>query len=244
MRTATLHGKTVEPVQPRLRLLDLFCCAGGAAMGYHRAGFEVVGVDIKPQPRYPFAFVQADVLALSPNFLRCFDAIHASPPCQGYSELRHAPGTVGAPKLIEPVRDMLVASGRSYVIENVRAARAAMIEPVTLCGTMFGLGAEGCELQRHRLFEGNIAIAQPACRHGDKPVVGVYGGHARIRSAKRGGRSTRDVWPNGHKPVASEAMGIDWMTLAELSEAIPPAYTQFIGEQLRAHIMSPNRRVA
>lgn len=220
----------------RPRLLDLFCCAGGAAMGYHQAGFDVVGVDIEPQPRYPFEFIQTDALSLDAGFLRSFDVIHASPPCQGYTELRSAPGTKGAPKLIEPVREMLGATGLPFVIENVEGAASELRSPIILCGSMFGLSAEGCELRRHRLFESNISLSAPVCQHSDRPVVGVYGGHARIRSARHGGRGTRDAWPNGHKPVAAEAMGMDWATLAEMSEAIPPAYTRFIGEQLIAHL--------
>lgn len=220
----------------RPRLLDLFCCAGGAAMGYHRAGFEVVGVDIKPQPRYPFEFIQADVLDLTQEFISEFDAIHASPPCQGYSAMRHAPGAKGAHLLIDVVRDRLLESGLPYVIENVEGAAWAMCFPMSLCGTAFGLGAQGCELRRHRLFESNLFLKPKPCRHTDGPVIGVYGGHARKRAAKHGGRGTQDKWASGHVAAAREAMGIDWMTLAEMSEAIPPAYTQFIGEQLMALI--------
>jgi DNA (cytosine-5)-methyltransferase 1 len=218
----------------RPRILDLFCCAGGAAMGYHQAGFDVVGVDINPQPRYPFAFLQMDVLTVDRRFISSFDAVHASPPCQGYTDMRHAPGAIGAPRLIGRVRGMI--EHMPYVIENVDGAESEMRDPVTLCGTMFGLGAAGADLRRHRRIETNFHLVVPACDHSDRPVVGVYGGHARIRSAKHGGRGTRDVWPNGHKPVAAEAMGMDWATLAEMSEAIPPAYTRFIGAQLIAHL--------
>ena len=214
------------------KLLDLFCCAGGAGVGYHLAGFEVTGVDLVPRPRYPFPLVQADVLALDPAWAAQFDVIHASPPCQGYTALRHAPRTKGAPRLIQAVRAFLRATGKPYVIENVEEARSEMLEPILLCGTMFGLGAQGHQLQRHRLFESNLPLLAPACEHGEKPVIGVYGGHARCRSAKHGGRGTKDIWVGGHKAAASEAMGIDWMTLGELSEAIPPAYTRFLGTQI------------
>jgi DNA (cytosine-5)-methyltransferase 1 len=105
-----------------------------------------------------------------------------------------------------------------------------MIRPVTLCGSMFGLGAQGCRLQRHRLFECSFEIEQPACQHDEKPVIGVYGGHARRRAASAGGRGTKDTWEGGHKAAASEAMGINWATLGEMSEAIPPVYAQFIAE--------------
>lgn len=215
-----------------VRLLDLFCKAGGASVGYHLAGFDVVGVDINPQPRYPFEFIQADVRGLSDEFLAGFDAIHASPPCQGYTDLRHAPGAIGAPRMIHEVREMLIASGKRYVIENVEGARSEMRNPIMLCGSMFRLGAQGCQLQRHRLFECSEELPQPPCQHSEHPVIGVYGGHARKRSAKAGGRGTKDIWEGGHKAAASEAMEINWMTLAELSEAIPPAYTWWIGAQL------------
>lgn len=220
-----------------MRILDLFCKAGGAGMGYRLAGFDVVGVDISPQPRYPFEFIQADVRDLSDDFLGSFDAIHASPPCQGYSDLRHAPGTKGAPKMIAEIRERLRATGKPYVIENVSGAKSEMINPIQLCGSMFRLGAQGCRLERHRLFEcGGFQPPAVWCSHTDDPVIGVYGGHARKRSAKAGGRGTRDVWDGGHKAAASQAMGIDWMTLAELSEAIPPTYTRWIGLQLLASL--------
>lgn len=228
----------------RPRLLDLFCCAGGAGMGYHQAGFDVVGVDLSPQPRYPFGFIQMDALAVDQRFIRTFDAIHASPPCQGYTAMRHAPGAKGAPRLIAEVRALLIASGLPWIIENVEEARSEMRDPVMLCGSSFGLRSHGCELRRHRLFESNIALSTPGCQHGAGPVVGVYGGHARIRSARHGGRGTRDAWPNGHKPVAAEAMGMDWATLAEMSEAIPPAYTHHLGTQMIAHIVDRRRLAA
>ena len=229
----------------RPRLLDLFSCAGGAARGYQQAGFHVTGVDIRPQPRYAGdEFVQADVLTLDSAWVASFDAIHASPECQGYTALRHAPGARGAPRLIGEVRTMLGATGRPYVIENVEQARWAMESPVTLCGTMFGLGAESAQLQRHRLFEANFPLQPPGiCRHDSgRPTVGIYGGHARIRASRFGGRTTRDVWPNGHRPVAAEAMGMDWATLAEMSEAIPPAFTRWIGLKLLAHLQ-PQRAI-
>lgn len=226
----------------KFRALDLFCSAGGASMGLHRAGFEVVGVDIRPQPNYPFEFHQADALTYP---LDGFDFIWASPPCQGYSAMRHAPGAKGAPRLIPVVRERLMARrSRLWVIENVEDARDDMLPQITLlCGSMFGLGAEGCRLQRHRLFESNFDIPTPQCAHDDRPVVGVYGGHARKRSARAGGRGTRDVWDGGHKAAASEALGIDWMTLAEMSEAIPPAYSEFIGRAAIVHLTS-NTEVA
>ena len=214
------------------KLLDLFCAAGGAGQGYADAGFEVVGVDLSLFKRYPFMQLTADALSLTPSFLAMFDAVHASPPCQGYTALRHAPKTRGAPKLIGRVRELLMASGKPWVIENVEEARWDMRDPLCLCGSMFGLGAQGHHLERHRLFESSLKLTAPcACAH-KSPVIGVYGGHARNRAASSGGRGTRDVWIGGHKAAMSEAMGIDLMTTAELSEAIPPAYTAHLGRQL------------
>lgn len=221
----------------RPRLLDLFCCAGGAGMGFYRAGFDVIGVDVVRHERYPFSLIEADVLDLPPEWIASeFQAVHASPPCQFATLLKHAPGGREHPNLIPATRDLLLAAGIPYVIENVEPARAHMRDPITLCGTMFGLGSQGCELRRHRLIEASFVVRQPVCRHTDGPVIGVYGGHARKRSARHGGRGTRDSWAGGHKVAASEAMGIDWMTLNELSEAIPPAYTEFVGRQLMDHL--------
>lgn len=207
------------------KALDLFCCAGGAAMGLARAGFDVTGVDIVERRRYPFRFIQADALTVD---LAGFDLIWASPPCQGYTAMRFAPGTNGAALLIDRVRDRMPPNV-FWCIENVEAAAWAMRDPVTLCGSMFGLGAQGCRLQRHRLFETNFPLTQPKCEHHERPVIGVYGGHARKRAASAGGRGTRDAWVGGHKAAAAEALGINWMTLDELSEAIPPAYSEYVG---------------
>ena len=221
----------------RPRLLDLYCCAGGAATGLHRAGFDVTGVDIVPRPRYPFHMIQNDALGLDPRWIADnFDAVWASPPCQGYTALRHAPGAVGAPRLIDETKALLEATGLPWIIENVEEAAWAMPGAITLCGTMFGLGVEECELRRHRLFIASFPIAPPGpCKHA-KPVVGVYGGHARRRAASAGGRSTRDVWLGGHRQAMAGAMGVDWMTCAEMSEAIPPAYSQHLGGQLLIHL--------
>ena len=219
------------------RLLDLFCKAGGAARGYVDAGFDVVGADLEPQPRYPYAFLKIDVFDIDPRLLADFDGIHASPVCQGYSDLRHARGAKEHPLLISPTRAMLERTGKPYIIENVRAAAWDMRNPIKLSGDMFGLGAQGCRLLRERCFETNFPLGPlPARAITNAPVIGIYGGHARRRSAKAGGRGTRDVWDGGHQAAASEAMGIDWMTLGELSEAIPPAYTRWLGERLMAHL--------
>ncbi len=207
-------------------------------MGYARAGFLVTGVDVVRHHNNPHPVIESDVFDLSPFWIsENFDAVHASPPCQGYTSMRHAPGAKGAPRLIAQTRELLRATNLPWVIENVEMAAEEMINPVTMCGTMFGLGAQGHDLQRHRLFETSFPVAPLECRHSKRPVIGVYGGHARNRGAKHGGRGTKDTWEGGHKVAASEALGIDWMNLAEMSEAIPPAYTEYLGWQLRAVLM-------
>lgn len=229
------------------RLLDLFCCAGGAGEGYAQAGFEVVGVDVRPQPRYPFEFVQADVLGLDPEWVASFDAIHASPPCQAHTSLKTMHNAKEHPNLIPQTRAMLQASGLPYIIENVEGARDHLIAPVMLCGTMFGLGIEDAELRRHRLFECSFFALTPECNHGGRDVVGVYGGHVRNRRRARtigiygeGCRDSRRKFDKGVPDFSVEqgraAMGAEWMTVAELSQAIPPAYTKFLGHQLMAHV--------
>jgi DNA (cytosine-5)-methyltransferase 1 len=215
-------------------LLDLFCGAGGAAVGYHRAGFDVVGVDIAPQPRYPFRIVHRNALLvlLESVRLRNFAAIHASPPCQAYSTTASLHRNE-YPRLISDVRDGLRATGLPYVIENVAGARADLIEPIQLCGSSFGLG-----VRRHRLFEihGFDVGLVPPCAHHDQPEpVDVTGtGSSRIgpRLDGKGGNSRKPR----NLAHAREAMGIDWMTRVELSEAIPPAYTEHIGAALLKHL--------
>ena len=210
------------------KLLDLFCGAGGAAMGYHRAGFEVVGVDIKPQKHFPFEFHQADAMTYP---LEGFDVIHASPPCQRYSRAMSLPGCNrnSYPDLIDPCRERLKKSGVRFIIENVEGS--PLVNPLRLCGSSFGL-----MVRRHRLFEtGRFSITLfPPCSHGiHKKVhpigVGVKGregtlsyvvscfGHSRFK---------------GDTELRKKAMGVDWMSIDELSEAIPPAYTEWIGRQI------------
>lgn len=187
-------------------------------MGYWRAGFDVVGVDINPQPNYPFEFHQADALTFPVDG---FDAIHASPPCQQFTvynnNRKHVRGD--HPNFIPQTRAKLIASGLPYVIENVPGA--PLLAPIRLCGTSF----PPLEVRRHRLFESNIAIIPPPCNHG------------RLTERKYPGSSNR---PNGRTvcnvgewrvplPIQQKAIGIDWMTLAEISQAIPPTYTELIG---------------
>jgi len=227
------------------RMLDMFCGAGGAAMGYYRAGIqEIVGVDIRPQKRYPFHFVQADAIEYFEQHWQEFDCYHASPPCQHYCALKTMPNARQHPDLVPVVRDHFAAINRPWIIENVPGA--PLINPIILCGSMFMLGCDDAELRRHRLFElGGFEIALvPECRHGWKPqTCGVYG-HAGGMSKRAAARTITVVGGHGrdrrregngqqfNTHDRKQAMGIDWMTGAELSQAIPPAYTEFIGKHL------------
>lgn len=212
-------------------LLDLFCCAGGAGVGYKRAGFDVVGVDIVPRPSNPLPFIQADALTLDPKFIALFDAIHASPPCQSYSDLAKRNGNADEwPRLIDPVRKILQDSGKPWVIENVEGS--PLIDPVVLCGTMF----KGLRVLRHRLFEANFKIVPP--EHKKHPKV-----HTFDRRKSHFGKT--DEWKdfvqvtgggNCTLAAARDAMGINWMSKGEINEAIPPAYTEFVGRQLMKHL--------
>jgi len=211
-----------------MKLLDLFCGAGGASRGYHEAGFSVVGVDINPQPNYPFNFIQADAMAFDPVWLDRFDVIHASPPCQSYSDLAYRNGNADDwPRLIEPVREALRATGRPYVIENVEGA--PLIDPVMLCGTMF----PELRVIRHRLFESNIPLV-PARHKTPHPLVFTHDKRKRHYGQLDQDTAFVQVTGGGNCTVANarDAMGIWWMTKAELNEAIPPAYTHHLGWQL------------
>jgi DNA (cytosine-5)-methyltransferase 1 len=234
-------------------LLDLFCGAGGAAMGYHRAGFEVVGVDIKPQPHYPFEFWQAEALEFLEEALDKFypfnycDAIHASPPCQAYSVLRRANPDAEYADLIAPTRELLEATGLPWVIENVPGSPTHHL--IVLCGSMFGLGAtsgdgvktsvEWRELRRHRNFETSFPMMSPPCYHQGE-ALGVYGGGPTGRyTFENGAKKDRYGRRGGYQGTIEEkreAMQIDWMSASEINQAIPPAYTEFIGHQLLQHL--------
>lgn len=224
------------------RLLDLFCGAGGASMGYHLAGFEVVGVDIEPQPNYPFEFVQNDALRHMKRVLagnERYDAIHASPPCQFATAYKRVGNVKPSPNLIPAIRDLLDRPNAvPYVIENVAMARDDLCDPVMICGTMFD---PPMEIERHRLFETNWPLEPPhwPCRHKLNGRDRYPGGRSKERTGSSRGlvRATIEIG-SWDIPLATqlEAMGIDWMTLEELSESIPPAYTRFIGEQLIAQL--------
>lgn len=212
------------------RLLDLFCCAGGAGAGYAKAGFDVVGVDLHPQPRYPFEFHQADAMTFD---LSGFDAIHASPPCQAYTVLGGREDLSHYPDLVDAVRERLQASGVPWIIENVPGA--PLRNPITLCGAMFGLRS-----YRHRLFESSVQLLAPP-----------HPTHA-VRVNRRG-ENRREHWQNGGFMTITgdvgvycgpEAMGIDWMSGNELSQAIPPAYTEYLGRQLMAALMTRTEAAA
>ena len=209
------------------RLLDLFCGAGGAAMGYHRAGFEVVGVDHKPQPRYPFEFWQWDALEFLPHVGKNiqFDAIHASPPCQHYSTATR--DSSRHPDLYQLTIDGLQTSGLPYVVENVIGAPYG--HGIVLCGSMFSLEADGEWLQRHRNFETSWFAFQPPCQHRTDRRPITITGQAYVSETREYGHSRQTTFP-----IAQRLMDIDWMTRDEMKEAIPPAYTEWIGRQLLA----------
>lgn len=191
-------------------------------MGYHRAGFEVTGVDLKHGKRYPFKYIRLNVMELQPSDLAEYDLIHASPPCQTHSitrNLRIAQGKqTDKLDLIEPTRELLKASGKPYIIENVPGA--PLFKPVQLCGSSFDL-----KVRRHRLFESNLELKGSVCDHKKQGrPVGIYG-------------SMKDEIPSGGKTAetieqAREAMGINWMIWGELVEAIPPVYTEYLGKQV------------
>jgi DNA (cytosine-5)-methyltransferase 1 len=216
----------------RPRLLDLFCGAGGCSVGYHRAGFDVTGVDINPQPNYPFEFHQADAMTFP---LDGFDAIHASPPCHAHSALNVVNQIdYGTEWMLAATIARLVKWGGPFVVENVATARRHMPNSLRLCGSEFGLKAQMAGygevwLRRHRLFESNVFLwGAGGCSCAGKWNVGVYGHGA-------GGSGQRVRGP-GVAKASREVMGIDWMNRDELDEAIPPAYTEFIGAQLMEQI--------
>jgi DNA (cytosine-5)-methyltransferase 1 len=200
----------------RPRLLDLFCGAGGCSVGYDRAGFEVVGVDLERQPNYPFEFHRADAMAWS--LFDGFDAVHASPPCQGYANVTLWRGAQGDhPRLIEPTRRRLIHQGLPYVIENVRTTE---LRPcLVLCGSMFDL-----PIRRHRGFETSWDAFElvPPCRH----------------------RASDMAFMHKHERAYADAMGCDWMTAREAREAIPPAYTEFMGGLLMAEVLRTRKAAA
>lgn len=209
-----------------MKVLDAFCCQGGAGEGYRRAGFDVLGVDIEPQPHNPHPMVVTDALAYIAEHGRQFDLVHASPPCQGYSATQAIRGN-DHPRMIADVRAICRRIGVPYVIENVGGARSELRAPFMLCGTMFGL-----QVYRHRYFECTHNIVVPDHPEHVVPLV------------KMGRMPGPGEWldPVGHfagAEIARRAMDIPWMTREGLREAIPPAYTEFIGRQLSAQFTTP-----
>jgi DNA (cytosine-5)-methyltransferase 1 len=231
-------------MERKYKLLDLYCCAGGAAKGYADAGFEVVGVDIVDRPNYPYKFIKADALEIlrDVEFVEQFDAIHASPPCQCYSRLKYLSGNVEKWEeehvdLVAPTRELLIKTGKPYVIENVEGA--PLINPIKLCGSQF----ENMYTQRPRLFESNIPLRKP-----DAPVV-------RHKTLKLGEGFAEDGYitvagtrpPKGMNEIQTKLYygfalgGIDWMSLEELTQAIPPVYTEFLGKQIIKYLDRENQ---
>lgn len=216
-------------------LLDLFCGAGGAALGYHRAGFDVVGVDIKPQPRYPFDSVQADALEYVIEHGEDYDVIHASPPCQAYTGLRNVTmarfGSLPEhPDLIDATRLALQATGKPYIIENVQ--NSPLMTQIILCGAALGLK----NVARHRHFESNILLPSPpkCCHRQETHTIGIYGERPDGRRVSY--RQYRLCRIASSISEASALMGIDWMNWRELCNAIPPIYTEWIGRHLIEHL--------
>lgn len=230
------------------KALDLFCGAGGATKGLQRAGFYVVGVDIKPQPRYcGDEFHQADAMTFP---LEGYDFIWASPPCQAFTAMKVMPNAREHSDYLTPTRERLLENRIPYTMENVVGAPIEVSQPslfskvmgIILCGSMFGLRNGTHELRRHRLFESSVPLRQPGCSH-KLPVIGFYGDHARTRQRTVKGHRDRggDITGRAEKlRLVKELMGIDWMEWSESNQAIPPAYSEFIGRQIMA-ALSPSR---
>ena len=216
-----------------MRLLDLFCGAGGCSVGYHRAGFDVEGWDIAPHPDYPYRLTVGDAMtALADvDYLSSFDVVHASPPCPRFSTMTNADARERHPDLLTPTIAALRAWGGTWVVENVAGARAYMPSPVMYCGQAMGLRM----LKRHRYFASSAPLMSPGCACGSHEVVGVYGNpgpYAYLRPD--GGKRGINYRSAQH---ARDVMGIDWMTNQDdLTDAIPPAYTEHIGRQILDHL--------
>lgn len=210
-----------------MRLLDLFCGAGGCSVGYSRAGFEVTGWDIDPHPDYPYEFHQGDAMEVLANksYLDLFDVVHASPPCPRYSIATPEEHRDDHPDLLEPVLEKLREWGGVWVVENVPGAPVP--DPVMICGRAMGLRW----FRRHRLFASSVALMSPGCACGNESPYGVTGDGPEIRDYARNGRKARSI------QHAQEVMGIPWMTTwDDLTDAIPPAYCEYIGGQLLEHL--------
>lgn len=225
-------------------LIDFCCCEGGAAMGYHAAGWDIIGVDAKPQPRFPFGFIQARHDEIDPRLIAMADALHGSPPCQFGTELNNDKSK--HLNLIPDLRRVFRGSGKPYVIENVRAVAAAhLINPVSLTGSMFDLHmitstGQRFDLSRERGFETNWPLVRPYDPGTTYPIANIFGGHLRARGGeyRTGGDTgrTRDFIGEDKPSLAKDLMGMPWASMNGMSEAVPPAYTEEIGRQLRRHL--------
>lgn len=234
-------------------VLDAYCCEGGVSTGWHRAGFAVFGVDLFKhrnaagklvgfsQKRYPFPSMQMDAVEFIRLYGHLFDVIVASPPCQPHTAALRAERASGKhrPSLIEATREVIQATGRPYVLENVEGARAHLVDPVELCGTMFGLTAvddDGVllEMWRHRLFESNVNLTAPTpCHHNlySLQVAGSYGG---ARSDKDEARNERHGGYVPAKHIQQALLGIDWMTIGGMHQSVPPVYAEHLALQMAA----------
>lgn len=212
-----------------MKLLDLYCCQGGASSGYVKAGFTVTGIDLYPQPKYPYHFIQSDAIDYLLEHGHKYNFIHASPPCQGYSNLTPESHKGKYKKSISDLRKILCKLNIPYCIENVAGAKSEMINPLVLCGSMFNL-----RTQRHRLFETSFKIGSPRkCDHSLLPLL--------VTTASKASREKRFKLGIKPKSVSNSvlAYGIDWMDFNGLKECIPPAYTEYIGLQYLITIPTP-----
>lgn len=218
---------TLPPRTPNgLRVLDVYCCQGGASMGYHLAGFDVTGVDLNPQPRYPFPFIQGDAVEYIRTHGHEYDLIAGSPPCQGYSDCQVIQGRTH-PMLIAPTRQAMQATGRPHVIENVPGALPHLLDPIVLCGAMFGL-----HTYRDRWFEtgGGLTLPQPHHPRHDKPIT-------KMGRPRRPGEMAHYVGNFSGVQAARDDLGVPWMNRDGIRECIPPAYTRWIGEHAATEIL-------
>jgi DNA (cytosine-5)-methyltransferase 1 len=222
----------------RPKLLDLFCGAGGCSVGYHRAGFDVTGWDKDPHPDYPYEFHQGDAMKVlqDEDYLDRFHIIHASPPCPLYSVSTVMHDRSKHPDLVGPVRELLRAWGGPYIIENVPGA--PLLDPVLICGWAVGLR----HLPRHRLFETNLPLMSPGCLcpFGDSVSVFGHSGEDRRKGVPKDSKGNRRALPLNE---ARAIMGVEWMRRREdVSNAIPPAYTEYLGDQLIDYLAAEERR--
>ena len=211
-----------------LRLLDTYCCQGGASMGYYLAGFHVEGVDLNPQPRYPFPFHQGDAVQFIREHGHEYDVITGSPTCRRWTNAQKIRGN-DHPDLITPTREAMQDSGKPYIIENVEGAAAAMVDPLLLCGAMFGL-----KTYRHRLFESDLPLGTRLHPRHLAPL-------AKMGRPVRDGEFMHVVGNFTDAARAREVMGMPWASRDGLREAIPPAYTRFLGEQVAAQLLAVAR---